>query len=88
LKKLVAENPSEIQTVPLPRNRKSLKLRTAMSEHEQTIQRLKQSIEDAKMLRREIEQRIKEMSKLIESAEALRRGMRVISEKDHNQGSN
>ena len=59
-----------------------------MSEHEQTIQRLKQSIEDAKMLRREIEQRIKEMSKLIESAEALRRGMRVISEKDHNQGSN
>jgi hypothetical protein len=51
-----------------------------MKDLDATIRQLRESIENAKQLKRDLELKISDLSKLIESAEALRdRGMRVIS---------
>ena len=54
-----------------------------MDDKDSTIQRLKESIENAKQLKGELERRIAELSKLIQSAETLKdTGVRAIEKPD------
>jgi ABC-type transporter Mla subunit MlaD len=54
-----------------------------MDDKDTTIQRLKESIENAKQLKGELEQRMAELSNLIQSAETLKEtGVRAIEKPD------
>jgi len=58
-----------------------------MDERDVTNERLRESIENAKRLKRELEQKIFELSKLIETAEGIKDGaVRTVEAKEGPSG--